>query len=195
MTADALARALKARRSGSGWMAHCVAHDDRTPSLGIRVGTDGRILVRCYSGCPQEAVIAALKAMGLWECPKSLTAAERAQWARQQRDVEQHLPDALLWRRAALSIAEDMLTGLKASLFDPAEPAFSRVDEIGNLTSLIDHLSGLTDSSLVAEFLESRRENPKLVRCMVAVMKRRDRAERQALLAYLQTTDPGLEAA
>src|SRR5918996_354283 len=33
------------------WMARCPAHDDRSPSLSVRKGEDGRILVHCHAGC------------------------------------------------------------------------------------------------------------------------------------------------
>ena len=66
MTADSIARALKARRSGAGWMAKCPAHDDHNPSLSIRE-VDGKVLLHCHAGCGQREVIDALKAKGLWE--------------------------------------------------------------------------------------------------------------------------------
>ncbi len=44
------------RRSGSGWMARCPAHDDRQASLSITAGDDGRALVYCHAGCSIEAV-------------------------------------------------------------------------------------------------------------------------------------------
>lgn len=66
MTLDAIVRGLGARRSGSTWMAKCPAHDDRNPSLAIRE-VDEKLLLRCHAGCSQAAVIAALKARGLWE--------------------------------------------------------------------------------------------------------------------------------
>jgi putative DNA primase/helicase len=69
MTADAIARRLQARRSGSTWMAKCPAHDDRSPSLAIRE-SKGKALVHCHAGCKQCDVIAALKALGLWESEK-----------------------------------------------------------------------------------------------------------------------------
>ena len=46
--------------SGAGWLARCPAHDDRRPSLSIGVGRDGRTLLKCFAGCPTEAVIAAV---------------------------------------------------------------------------------------------------------------------------------------
>ena len=45
MTAECIASGLAARRSGSGWMAKCPAHDDKTPSLSIGE-TDGKVLLR-----------------------------------------------------------------------------------------------------------------------------------------------------
>jgi putative DNA primase/helicase len=65
MTADSIAQALKARRSGSNWMARCPAHDDTNPSLSIREA-EGKVLVYCHAGCGQRDVIQALKAKGVW---------------------------------------------------------------------------------------------------------------------------------
>ncbi len=65
MTADSIVHALGARRSGSGWMAKCPAHDDHNPSLSIR-DADGKVLLYCHAGCAQLEVIDALKAKGLW---------------------------------------------------------------------------------------------------------------------------------
>lgn len=61
MTAAELIRAL----AGRNGMARCPAHDDRTPSLSISDGRDGKLLVHCHAGCSQEAVWAALKDRGL----------------------------------------------------------------------------------------------------------------------------------
>src|SRR5258708_56111 len=70
MSADSLATALEARRSGSSWMAKCPAHDDRNPSLSIRE-VDGKVLLHCHAGCTQRDVIDALKARGLWQSEPS----------------------------------------------------------------------------------------------------------------------------
>jgi len=35
----------------------CPAHFDRTPSLSIKAGADGRVLVRCFGGCSTEKVL------------------------------------------------------------------------------------------------------------------------------------------
>src|SRR5262245_1667117 len=66
MNAEIIAKALGGRRAGAGWVAHCPAHDDRTPSLSVRDSTNGKVLLRCHAGCEQERVIAALRTRGLW---------------------------------------------------------------------------------------------------------------------------------
>ena len=50
-----------ARERGNGqWMARCPAHDDRGPSLSIREGDDGRILIHCFAGCEAHSIAAAV---------------------------------------------------------------------------------------------------------------------------------------
>ncbi len=65
MTADAIASAL-GKKIGSCWRAPCLSHDDSKPSLSISE-RGGKLLVHCFAGCPQQTVIAALRARGLWE--------------------------------------------------------------------------------------------------------------------------------
>ncbi len=65
MTADSIAQALQARRSGSCWMAKCPAHDDHNPSPSIKE-LDGKVLLHCHAGCAQHDVIDALKTRELW---------------------------------------------------------------------------------------------------------------------------------
>jgi len=70
VTADSIAQALQARRSGSCWMAKCPAHDDNNPSLSIRE-VDGKVLLHCHAGCTQGDVIDALKVRGLWQTERT----------------------------------------------------------------------------------------------------------------------------
>jgi putative DNA primase/helicase len=65
MTAAEIAHHLRGRKSGSGWLACCPAHDDKNPSLSLR-DADDKVLVYCHAGCKQSAVIEALIARGLW---------------------------------------------------------------------------------------------------------------------------------
>ena len=57
---DILRRLERVKRNGAGWTARCPAHDDRSPSLSVGTGSDGRVLLRCHAGCEPEAVVGAL---------------------------------------------------------------------------------------------------------------------------------------
>jgi putative DNA primase/helicase len=63
--AEQIIRALGGHRVGTGWVAHCPAHNDRHPSLSIDV-RGGKVLFCCHAGCSQAALMAALRARGLW---------------------------------------------------------------------------------------------------------------------------------
>lgn len=47
-------------RQGGGWVALCPAHDDRSPSLSVSIGDDGRVLIYCFAGCGAGDVVAAV---------------------------------------------------------------------------------------------------------------------------------------
>ena len=66
MIEDILPRLEKVKRTGKGnWLACCPAHDDKNPSLTMHQADDGRVLVRCWSGCSFEEIV---NAVGLgWE--------------------------------------------------------------------------------------------------------------------------------
>ena len=48
------------RRTDKGWEACCPHHDDQHPSLGIRVGDDHPLVVKCQADCTDRQVISAL---------------------------------------------------------------------------------------------------------------------------------------
>lgn len=52
-----LSRLEGVRASGEGHKARCPAHEDRQPSLSISRGSDGRVLLKCHTGCSFEAVV------------------------------------------------------------------------------------------------------------------------------------------
>jgi putative DNA primase/helicase len=66
MNAAEIARNIHGRKTPSGWVARCPAHDDHEPSLSLKDADDGRVLVKCHAGCTQAAVIDVLKMLGLW---------------------------------------------------------------------------------------------------------------------------------
>lgn len=71
MNAEQIAVVLgRHTRTQTGFSACCPAHDDKSPSLSISDGENGKILVRCHAGCDQGAVIDALKRRNLWPEPE-----------------------------------------------------------------------------------------------------------------------------
>lgn len=60
-----IVRALKGFWRGNKGSCRCPAHADRDPSLSVKETPD-RVLIHCFGGCPQEVVLDALRAQGLW---------------------------------------------------------------------------------------------------------------------------------
>ena len=60
-----LSRLDRVKATGPGkWSASCPGplhnHGDRSPSLSIATGDDGRALLRCFTGCEVSAIVAAI---------------------------------------------------------------------------------------------------------------------------------------
>ncbi len=115
---EAILSALnKVRRSGKGWVACCPAHDDRTPSLSITEGDDGRALLHCYGGCDVRSVVeaAGLKMTDLF--PEGMSLEARQQY--QRRSMEAARDHARLLVEIAQNTAgelsdDDLLVAAKA---------------------------------------------------------------------------------
>ena len=82
------ARLPRPSQNGQGWIACCPAHDDTNPSLSI-TEHEGKVLFKCFAGCSQEVVIAALKSQGLWPTPS----AERPRKTTYTYHYPDHQPD------------------------------------------------------------------------------------------------------
>jgi len=72
MNADHIARTLgdgRERQTGTGFRTFCPVHEadggGHSPSLDIDV-KDGRVLLKCRTGCEQSAIVNALRDRGLW---------------------------------------------------------------------------------------------------------------------------------
>ena len=55
-----LSKLPDAKPNGKGWMTRCPAHKDRSPSLSVNEGDDGRVLLKCFAGCSHDAIVAAM---------------------------------------------------------------------------------------------------------------------------------------
>jgi len=55
-----LSRLHGVTRASHGFIARCPAHEDSNPSLSVKEGDDGRVLLKCHAGCRAEAIVSAL---------------------------------------------------------------------------------------------------------------------------------------
>ena len=61
MSAAAVLEKLQGvRRKGEQWMARCLAHEDKGPSLSVR-DENGKVLLHCFAGCTIESICGALE--------------------------------------------------------------------------------------------------------------------------------------
>ncbi len=71
---DILSRLEKVKASGDKkWTACCPAHEDKKPSLSIKLADDGKVLMHCHAGCTLKDILSAidLKERDLFAAPKS----------------------------------------------------------------------------------------------------------------------------
>lgn len=145
-----IAAALHARKTGTGWIAKCPAHQDKSPSLSLRE-RDGRVLVHCHAGCPQADVIAALRQRCLW--PER----SREQWLRPPPDPDRARDQirAAYWKISVTVFAEWLPEAV--SLTDPVRMP---------LTGLVRILY-LGDEALLKEYRAWKRREPELTAGLV----------------------------
>jgi hypothetical protein len=57
---DVLSRLSAVKKRGEQYTARCPAHHDKTPSLSVKEGRDGRVLMFCHAGCTLDEIVRAL---------------------------------------------------------------------------------------------------------------------------------------
>jgi hypothetical protein len=119
---------------------------------------------------------------------RTYSAEDRARWAQAQKELESELPTAEYWRRAAVSMTEDILDSLKAALFDPTLPR-PDVGEIFRVESLLASLRRKDGAELIAEYHWWLERHPGMTAALVRAAKQRERAERRALSAFLRLAE------
>lgn len=142
-----LARLEGVKQSGARYLARCPAHQDRSPSLSLSQGDDGRVLIHCHAGCSASDVLAAV-GMGFRDLfPGSLSNEQRALYRRAALERErrferliveaaentstagEHLPDEDIRR---LAEAHDRLKRLDRELADFEEqPVREAIRQVG----------------------------------------------------------------
>ncbi len=58
---EVLSKLSNVTKNGSGYKARCPSHDDKTPSLSIKLGDAGNVLLFCHAGCKIDEISAAIE--------------------------------------------------------------------------------------------------------------------------------------
>lgn len=113
-----LSRLDGVRKTGRGWIARCPAHEDRSPSLSIAAGEDGRVLLRCFGGCAAAEIVAAVGMEIADLFPQRMKPATP-----EQRDALRKAARESEWK-AALRVLdrEAYVVAIAASAIDRGEP-------------------------------------------------------------------------
>lgn len=165
-----IAASLHAKRTPTGWVACCPAHEDHTPSLSLRE-SNGKILVRCHAGCTQEEVLEALRKRGLWPEP-SRRPGSPGETA--DPDRAEDMLCAAYWARSVVMLAECLLEDIP--LTDPAR---------GRLTELV-RVIRLGDESALAEYRRWRENRPDWTKALVHAGRLHDARQQRALARWIQ---------
>lgn len=129
-----LSRLEGVRDKGNGqYVARCPAHEDRSPSLSVRVESDGTILLHCFAGCTPLEV---LHAVGL-ELPDLFPDEVGYQPRKPHWDARTFLELCEVEAWNVLAIAEDVKAGKPISDHDQrllrnCTLKFSRIVEVMN---------------------------------------------------------------
>jgi hypothetical protein len=151
MTAETIARGLDLRRVGHTWRGACPVHGGSSFTLSEKAG---KPVFYCWSGCDRAAILAELKARGLWP-ESSLTPEQKRDWATERRRNEADMLAAGLFGVIAASMADQVLEELPAA-------DLQRAIYTGLLAAV------RTEAGLLAEYREWKKRDPKLTRALVS---------------------------
>ena len=105
-----LSRLEKVKSNGSSkWLACCPAHPDKSPSLGIKLTDDDKILIKCFSGC---SVVEIVTALGLELSDLMPESVDYKKGAKPPRFNKYELFEVMLHYSTILMIVQDTLASV-----------------------------------------------------------------------------------
>jgi hypothetical protein len=152
------------------------------------------LIIQARGGNRADALRWAADLVGIALDDKPLSAADRARWAAEQRELRRELPKARYWRRAAIEMSEQLLDVMKAAFFGGPSDQID-FDGIRNTTNLLSKLRRIDGRELVTEFQSWMESHPGLTAGMIRAERAREQAEWRALSTYLRLTDSQRRAA
>ncbi len=136
-----LSRLEGVKQNGERYVARCPAHDDKSPSLSLTRGSDGRALIHCYAGCEARDVLAAVGLEFRDLFPDNLSQEQRQKYRQEKLAKERQferlvieaakgtadpLTDADI---ARLALAQERIGQLDRELADLIQPAADEAHE------------------------------------------------------------------
>ncbi len=127
MNTEQIANTLNGKRSGKGFICKCPAHSDKSPSLSISEGDDGKVLLKCFAGCSTESIVSVLGLEMKDLFPESNFT------PKQRKEYKQKATKAQLWKAlyhellVLLQIVENRVTNKildRDTKFKEARPEF-----------------------------------------------------------------------
>jgi hypothetical protein len=109
---------------------------------------------------------------------------ERAASTAQREEIKRALPAARFWRRAAMDMGEQVLTLLKAGLFDPTMSA-PEVGEIAEWTRRLAFWKRIEGADLVAEYRRWLDRDARFVEAMILAAETQETTARRAAKAFV----------
>ena len=143
------------------------------------------LVVRIRGGSREDALKWCAEFAGVALDIQPIAAADRADWAHRQRELERDLPSARYWRQAMVNITEELLVNLKAALFDPMLPR-PAIGEIYHVEGMLTRFRARDGADLVAEYKSWCAADPGYTAMLVRAAKDRERANERALRRYLE---------
>jgi hypothetical protein len=121
------------RKSGTNkWMCKCPSHTDRSPSLGVKLLDDDKILINCLAGCSASEIVSSIGLTLADLMPEKPQVYNRTR-ARVPRFSKTEMFDRLLHESIILSLAiRQLMSGKELSQADIASvhKAESIIDEL-----------------------------------------------------------------
>lgn len=150
------------------------------------------LIVQIRGGSRKDALIWASEFSGIPLQAQEFTPEQRAEWVKAKQDLEQDLPDALFWQRAAVNMAENALIEAKAKLFDPTPPdpqdlsEFVPCDGIYDMERMLSRLRNLDGQRLVEDYRWWRERYPYMTASMIRAAKEQAAEEERTLRRYFR---------
>jgi hypothetical protein len=121
------------RKNGANkWLSKCPSHSDRSPSLGVKLLDDDKILIKCFAGCSASEIVSSIGLTLADLMPEKPQGYNRTR-ARVPKFSKSEMFDRLLHESIILSLAiRQLMSGKELSQADIASvhKAESIIDEL-----------------------------------------------------------------